>query len=396
MDTIEPFKLERYFARHEFSARRLLCSSDCETRSLGDILAFEPGSEKAFFDLRLGYTETRGAPSLREAITTLYASSGPGAAPGSAGGAAGPIGPGDVFVHAGAEEAILNLCLALVGPGDHVVVNSPAYQSLEAIPRWRGAAVSRWELREEGSRWRLDPDDLAALLAPKTKLVIMNAPHNPTGALPTREEFDRIVALCRRAGALLLVDEVYRGLERDPERALPPACLAYENGISLNVLSKTAGLAGLRIGWLATRRTDVLDAVALVKDYNTICSSGPSEFLAEIALRNFGRLAAENRELCAANLALFGAFMERHPDFVAMTRPEGSSIAFPRLAGRAAADFGGDAETLALALLADTGILILPGKLYGYDARYWRLGYGRADFAEGLSELESWLQSRAY
>ena len=395
MDTIEPFKLERYFAKHEFSARRLLCSSDCETRSLGGILALEPGSEKAFFDFRLGYTETRGAPALREAIASLYA---PSSKAGPAGGIEGhrPLAPEEVFVHAGAEEAIFNLCLALLGPGDHVVVNRPAYQSLEAIPRWRGAAVSHWDLREESSRWLLDPDDLEALLVPKTKLVILNAPHNPTGALPTREEFDRIVALCRRAGAILLVDEVYRGIERDPERTLPPACLAYENGISLNVLSKTTGLAGLRIGWLATPRSDILDAVATVKDYNSICSSGPSEFLAGIAARNFGRLAEENRRRCESNLRLFEAFASRHPDFVAMTPPEGSSIAFPRLSGRAATDFGMDAEPMALALLADTGVLLLPGTLYDYDPRYWRLGYGRADFAEGLAELEAWLQGRAY
>ncbi|MDA8409544.1 MAG: aminotransferase class I/II-fold pyridoxal phosphate-dependent enzyme [Treponema sp.] len=415
MDTIEPFKLERFFARHEFSARRLLCSSDCETRSLGEILALEPGSEKLFSDFRLGYTETRGAPALREAIASLYAAPpaeahgdpniaagsvvediGDGTRGGTGHGTEGGLSPECVFVHAGAEEAILNLCLALVMPGDHVIVNRPAYQSLEALPRWRGAAVSHWDLRDEGSRWRFDPDDLAALLSAKTRMVILNAPHNPTGAIPTREEFGRVIELCRKAGALLLVDEVYRGLEREKESILPPACLAYENGISLNVLSKTAGLAGLRIGWIATRRTDVLDAVAVVKDYNSICSSGPSEFLAGIAIRHFNRLAERNLALCAANLALFEAFAARHPDFVALTPPQGSSIAFPRLAGRAMANFGGDAEVMALALLADSGVLLLPGSLYSHERRYWRLGYGRADFAQGLRELEAWVEKRGY
>jgi len=385
MNAIEPFKLERYFAKHEFSARRLLCSSDCETTSIRDLLAMESGAAEAFLDFRLGYTETRGAPALREAIAAGYAPAAEG----------GP-GPEGIFVHAGAEEAILNLCLALVGPGDHVVVNHPAYQSLEALPRWRGAAVSAWDFRDDGSRWYLDPDDLSTLLVPKTKLVVVNAPHNPTGALPTRDEFEAIVEHCRRAGALLLVDEVYRGLERDPRRALPPACEIYENGVSLNVLSKTAGLAGLRIGWLATRRTDVLDAVAVVKDYNSLCSSGPSEFLAGIAVRHFAALAARNRGLCASNLALFESFVAGHPGFAALTPPEGSSICFPRLAGKAERDFGGDAEAMALALLADEGILLLPGKLYGHDAKHWRLGFGRADFPEGLRELELWTMRRGY
>ncbi|HUX39425.1 MAG TPA: pyridoxal phosphate-dependent aminotransferase [Rectinemataceae bacterium] len=385
MDRIEPFLLERFFARHEFSARRLMSSSDCETTTVRALLGMEPGAEEAFLDGRLGYTETRGAPSLREDIAALYS-------PADAGGP----GAEGIFVHAGAEEAILNLCLAILGPGDHVVVNRPAYQSLEALPRWRGAAVSHWDLRDDGRRWRLDPDDLAALLGASTKLVIVNAPHNPTGALPTKAEFEAIVRLCREAGAILLVDEVYRGLERDPGRALAPACEAYENGVSLNVLSKTAGLAGLRIGWLATRRKDLLDAVAVVKDYNTICSSAPSEFLAGIAARNFATIAARNHALCAANIALFEDFVRRHPDFVALTPPEGSSICFPRLAGRAEGLFGGDSEAMALELLAETGILLIPGKLYGFEPRHWRLGFGRADFAAGLRELESWVLARGY
>ena len=386
MAELEAFRLERFFAKHEFTARRLLCSSDCETTTVAELLAMEEGAAEGLMDFRLGYTETRGAPALREAIAALYA-------PRESG------GPGreGIFVHAGAEEAILNLCLALVEEGDHVVVNTPAYQSLEELPRWRGAAVSRWELRDEGSRWLLDPDELGRLLGPKTKLVIMNAPHNPTGALPAREEFDAIVERCRRAGAFLLVDEVYRGLEREPDRALPPACEAYEKGISLNVLSKTAGLAGLRIGWVATRRDDVLEALARVKDYNSICASGPSEFLAGIAIRNFQQLAERNRARCDANLTRFDSFVRRHPEFISYTPPEGSSICFPRLSGRAESDFGRDAEAMALSLLADTGILLLPGSLYAEKyARNWRLGFGREDFAEGLAEWETWVTGKGY
>lgn len=385
MPAPEPFRLERFFAQHEFSARRLLCSSDCETRTVGELLELEPGFEERLLGLRLGYTETRGAPELREAIAARYA------AP-----TAGGPGPGGVIVHAGAEEAILNLAVALIGPGDHVVANRPAYQSLAELPRWRGAAVSPWELREEGGRWSLEPEELGRLLGPKTRLVVLNAPHNPTGALPTLEEYEAVVELCRRAGAFLLVDEVYRGLERDPARRLPAACEIYEKGISLNVLSKVPGLAGLRIGWLATREAEVLEAVAAFKDYNTICSSGPSEILALLALRHFEELAGRNARLCAANLALFEAFVARHPDFVALTPPEGGSICFPRLAGRAERDFEGDAEAMALALLAEKGVLLAPGRLFGHDGRYWRLGFGRADFPQGLAELEAWLVSRGY
>lgn len=395
MAFFRPFRLERFFAAHEFSARLLLCTSDCESMSARELLALEPGAEEAYLGLRLGYTETRGDPRLREDIAAAYGPAGPGAA--------------GVFVHAGAEEAILNLCLAALSPGDHVVVNFPCYQSLAEIPRALGCAVSPWRLRESGGRWALDPEELARLLEPRTRLVVLNMPHNPTGAVMLPGEFARVVELCRRAGALLLVDEVYQGLERPGVEPLPPACAAYENGVSLNVLSKSWGLAGLRIGWLASPRADLLDEVAVVKDYNSICASAPSEFLAGLAVRHRERIAARNRALCAANLALLEAFFARNPGLAAWTPPAGGSIAFPRLGPAAARAFpaaapagegdggartGGDAEALALSLLADTGILLLPGAYYGCDPAHFRLGYGRASMPEALAAFEDWAKAR--
>jgi len=387
MPFFEPFRLERYFAAHEFSAKHLLCTSDCETIAVRELLALESDARERLLDLKLGYTETRGDPELRKDISRLYA-------PDSG------IGPDQIFVHAGAEEAILNFCLATLSPGDHVVVNFPCYQSLAEIPRALGCAVTPWPFDEGANRWRLDPDRLASLLRPKTRLVILNMPHNPTGALMSGQEFAQVVALCGKAGALLLVDEVYRGLERDPAKRLPAACEAYENGISLNVLSKTWGLAGLRIGWLASRRKDVLDAVALVKDFNSICASGPSEVLAGIAVRNVEKLASRNRALCAANLKLLEGFFSRMPGLATWIPPEGGSIAFPKLGKAAAAAYpaavgeGGDAETLALALLADTGVLLLPGAYYEYGSPHFRLGFGRASMPQALEIFEKWAVSK--
>lgn len=380
MNFFKPFALERFFAEHEFSARYLLCSSDCESFPVRELLAMEPESIDGLLDLRLGYTETRGAPELRMAIAAQY----------------GGLGISEVFVHAGAEEAILNLFLAELSPGDTVIVNFPCYQSLAEIPRALGCRVVPWELRRvtEGgrARWALDPDELPRLAgepslagAAAPKMIVLNAPHNPTGALPTREEFEAVVAYARRSGAVLLVDEVYRRLERDPARRLPAACEAYENGVSLDVLSKHAGLAGLRIGWLASRRRDVLDRVAQVKDYNSICSSAPSEHLAGIAVRNLERIAARNRGIAAKNLALLDAFFKERPGFASWTPPEGSSIGFPRL------DCGADAEALAVKLVRDTGVLLLPGAYYAYDPAFFRVGYGRANMPEALARLGRWL-----
>lgn len=374
MPYFRPFRLERFFAQWEFSAKWLLCSSDCESVSVSDLQAMDPGLGERMAHLRLGYTETRGAPSLREAIAALY----PGAS------------PDEILVHAGAEEGILNLCLAVLSPGDRVVVNVPCYQSLAEIPRALGCEVLPWEWRVEGGRWRLNPADLdrAIRSGKEPRLIVLNAPHNPTGGLLTRDEFDAVVTSARRCGALLLIDEVYRRLENDRGRRLPSVRDAYENGIALDVLSKHAGLAGLRIGWLTSRRRDILDAVAQVKDYNSICSSGPSEVLAETAVRNLESLTERNRGIVASNLAVLDRFFAERTDFASWTRPEGSSVAFPRMTGAE------DAEEVALRLVREAGVLLLPGKYYDYDPRYFRIGYGRANMPEALRRLENWLDGK--
>jgi aspartate/methionine/tyrosine aminotransferase len=394
MAFFKPFALERFFARHEFSARYLLCSSDCESLPVRDLLAMDEKATGRLLDLRLGYTETRGAPSLREAIAGLYPgldAGKPGTGRPAAGGAVG-AGPGaeGIFVQAGAEEGILNLCLAMLQPGDRVVVNWPCYQSLAEIPSALGCEVVPWHLHEVpapsgGLRWTLDPDELPGLSGGKAKLIILNMPHNPTGALLTRQEFDAVVAYARSTGAVLLVDEVYRRLERDPARLLPSVCEAYENGVALDVLSKHSGLAGLRIGWLASSRADLLDAVAQVKDYNSICSSGPSEVLAEIALRNLDRIVARNRDIVEHNLLLLDRFFAERGDFATWTPPEGSSVAFPRLTD------GSDSELLAERLVAEAGVLLLPGKYYQADPARFRIGFGRANMPEALGKLAAWL-----
>jgi len=201
----------------------------------------------------------------------------------------------------------------------------------------------------------------------------------------TREEFDAVVNAARSVGAVVLVDEVYRRLEHDRGRRLPSIRDVYENGVALDVLSKHAGLAGLRIGWLASRRADILDAVAQVKDYNSICSSGPSEVLAETAVRNLEALTERNRGIVALNLELLKDFFSKRTDFACWTEPEGSSVAFPRM------NSVDDSEKTALRLVREAGVLLLPGKYYDYDPCYFRIGYGRASMPETLRRLEEWL-----
>jgi len=365
---LAPFKLERYFARYEFSAKYLLCSSDCESLPVADLLALEPGAEDGLKRLWLGYTESPGAPSLRAEITRIYTS----------------VRPDEVLVHAGAEEAIFLFMHAALEPGDHVLVHWPCYQSLFEVARSIGCQVEPWEARRENG-WALDLDELRRLLRPNTKAVIVNTPHNPTGYLMSRPDFEALHRLAQARGFVVFSDEVYRELEHDPADRLPAACDADPAAVSLGVMSKTYGLAGLRIGWVATHNAALLARMAALKDYTTICSSAPSEYLAELALRHRGQLAARNLGIVLENLALLDAFFAAHADRFEWVRPRAGPIAFPRLLGE-------DVEAFCERLVQATGVLLLPGTNYDHPGNHFRVGFARRNLPQALEALEDFLR----
>lgn len=365
---LSPFKLERFFARYEFNVRYVLCASDCETFTVREILALEPEAEARCLDLRLGYTESAGAPSLRQAIAGLYTT----------------ISPEEILVHSGAEEAIFAFMLATLKAGDHIIVHAPCYQSLAEVARGLGCQVSFWQA-DEKQGWALDPRDLQRLIRPYTRAVVINVPHNPTGYLMPREVFEEVHRITQKHGLILFSDEVYRELEYDPTRRLPAACDVNPNAVSLGVMSKAYGLPGLRIGWIATHRQDVLQAMAVVKDYLTICNSAPAEVLAEVALRHREVLLERNRDILRQNLRHWTEFFERHSEQFAWVAPQAGSVAFPRL-------LEGDAEEFCDALVMKTGVLLAPGTLFEDRSNHFRIGLGRRYVPEALELLESFLR----
>lgn len=371
---IPDFKLERYFARWEFSAPYLLCSSDIEGWRMQDLLALaDPDARARWEALTLGYTESTGLPALREAIAALY----PG------------LSAGDVLTFAGAEEAVFVLMNVLLGPGDHAAVTWPGYQSLHEVARAAGAEVTLLRLREEDG-WQLDLDAVRRAIRPETRLVVVNFPHNPTGALPDREAFEALVALCDERGIHLLSDEVYRLLEHDGRAPLPTAAELAARGVSLGVMSKAFGLAGLRVGWLATRDAELLRRCAAFKDYTTICNSAPAEVLSLIALRAQEQVLARSRDLLARNLARLDDFFARHAGLFRWVRPRAGSVAFPRLlADVPVADF-------TRALVEREGVLLLPGDVYDFPGNHFRLGLGRKNLPEALARLERFCERRLW
>lgn len=367
---IKPFLLERYFAKHEFSAPHLLSSSDCDGWAQSEILGLADAEARGLWDgLRLGYTESRGAPILRREIASLYSG----------------VSPEQVLV-AAPQELIALAMNALLKPGDHVICTFPGYQSLYEIARDIGCEVERWEPSEEEG-WRFDPSRLERMIRPDTKLVVVNFPHNPTGALPSREDFRRIVEIVRGRGAQLFSDEMYRLLELDEAERLPSACESYDKAIALSGMSKAFGMPGIRIGWLVVKDAALYERLAELKDYTTICSAAPSEVLALIGLRAKEPILARHRERIARNLDLLDAFVERRREDFAWVRPRAGTVGFLAYRGADGVD------ELCARAVREAGVMVLPSSVYEYDRPHVRVGFGREGMGEALKRFDDFLSS---
>jgi len=360
---IAAFQLERYFAKWEFAVRHVLCASDCEPWAMHELLSLADDDALARWNsLRLGYTESLGLPALRDEVAALY----PG------------LSADDVMTFSGAEEAVFLTMHALLSAGDHAVVVWPAYQSLHEVARSIGASVTLVPL--DPSDWTLDVDAVAAAMRPTTRVIVINFPHNPTGAHLGQADFARLIAIAELHGAHLFSDEVYRFLEHSSER-LPTAAESSTSAISLGVMSKPFALPGIRIGWIATRDRAVRDRVASLKDYTTICSAAPSEILALIALRARAKVLERTTAIVRSNLAVLDEFFARNTDTFKWIRPRAGSTSFPLLVR-------GDIDRFAAALAEEEGVLLLPASQFGYPGNHFRLGYGRCDMPTALNRLE--------
>jgi len=362
---VREFALERFFAKHEFAVRHVLGASDVEGMHMSDVLALADDDARRLWDeLKLNYTESTGHPLLRAEIAVMYDG----------------LGPEDVLTFAGAEEAIFILMNAALGAGDHVVAVWPAYQSLHEVARSVGAEVTPIPLAPHD--WSLDVDQLVGALRPNTRMVIINFPHNPTGAHIPRQALERIVNACRDRGILLFSDEVYRLLEHTNTELLPTAASRYERAVSLGVMSKTFALPGVRIGWLATRDHALLRRAMALKDYTTICSSAPSEILSLIALRAKTRVVARSRAIVDRNLPILREFMARHAEHLSWGPPRAGSICFPRFRRDI------DAERAAELFIERAGVAVVPGAHFQFDRAHFRVGYGRDDTPEALAAID--------
>lgn len=368
---IKPFRIEQYFGKYEFTAKYLLSSSDAESRTIQELLDLEPGAHEGFLKHRCGYTESPGAPALREVISGMYRG----------------FEPQDVLVLAATEEGIFVLYHALLSPGDHVIVETPCYESALEVARSTGARVSEWRRHSENG-WAHDLAALEKLIQPSTKIIYINTPHNPTGLLMPASVFQQVTKLAARGGIILFCDEVYRELEHDPVNRLPAACEVYERAVSLGSMSKTYGLPGLRLGWLVSKDAEIVRRCLEFKYYTTICCSAPSEFLSALALRHREVLVERNREIVLRNLPLLDSFFRQRPNLFAWVKPNASPIGFVRYKPRR------DVLSFCEEVVNNAGVLLLPGSVYD-QPQHIRFGYGRKNMPEALAEFTAYLAAHS-
>jgi len=384
---LPPFILERYFAKYEFTVKYQLSTSDGEALSMSEVLAMADEECKALWEkLLLSYTETAGHPLLLKEITQLYTS----------------VKPENIMVIAPQEGIYLAMkAIAMHLQKDlnienpHVVTTFPAYQSLYEDINSFGCEVSHWTATLGQNGWKFDLDDLRTQLKPNTKALIVNFPHNPTGYCPDREGFDQIVALCKERDLFLFSDEMYWLVRMDGKESNPAAVDVYDKAVSLYGMSKTLGMPGIRLGWVATKYQRIMELIAQYKDYMTICPPAPSEILAIIGLRNKERIVQRLKDICTTNVAACEKFFQEYPDLFDWYPPCGGTIGFFRVKGKLLKLGKGGALGFADDVREKVQIALLPGKMYDFTDEYCRLGFGRANVPEILQLLRSYLKSIA-
>ena len=366
---IAPFATEQFFARYEFETPHQLCNSDCESLAIADLLSLAGRSLEELGSERLGYSESRGRPVLREAIAARYDA----------------VTPDDVIVLGSPVEGIYLAARTLLEPGDEVIVLSPAYDALiNLFEHVAGpGCVHRWAFHPEPGDWALRLADLEALLSPRTRLLVVNFPHNPTGFLPDPQLQAALMELAGASGLRLFCDEMYYGLVHSGTTPVASAADGSARAVVLSGLSKTHGLPGLRCGWLVVRDAALRERFMNWKYYTSICPAVPSEALALAALQVADTLTQRNIARIEDNLALAERFFGRWPRRFEWRRPRAGSTAL----------VGFDVpsvDALSHRLAREEGLLIQSAAMLGGSDRQMRVGLGRDAFPVALERFESW------
>lgn len=372
---IATFKVEEWMNLNETKAKYNIAETCVDSVSLDELFSLAGRGRREFFDTlsrrRMTYGAIFGAEELKAAICGLYRSA----------------GADDVVTTHGAAGANHLALYSLVEPGDAVVSVMPTYQQLYSIPESYGAKVRILKLKRE-ENFLPDLDRLRTLVNEKTKVICINNPNNPTGALMPEETLRGIVGIARRVGAYVICDEVYRFLTQ--EEGYPESIAdLYEKGIAVGSMSKVFSLAGLRLGWIATRSREAMREILLHRDYDTISCGMIDEALATVALEAKEAIIARNRAIVRENLAILDEWIAKEPRF-SYVKPQCGTTALLYC------DVDMPSEEFCARLLAETGTFLTPGSCFD-EEHCFRIGYacGKEELKEGLAKLSEFVKGLA-
>ena len=367
---IARFETEHFFAKYEFNTPYQLCNSDCETMSIEALLELADVSLTAFTQQTLGYTESQGNPELRQSIANTYQY----------------CSPENIIVLATPVEGIYLTARALLNPGDEVIVLSPAYDAL--INMFEHVVgnqnVKKWNFHPSDNGWELRIEELSQLLSSKTKMIVVNFPHNPTGYIPSPQMQQNIITIAEQNDVWLFSDEMYFGLVHEGTEKIPSMADLSPKAIVLSGLSKTYGLPGLRTGWLVVPNEQLKEEYVNWKFYTSICSPGPSEFLATAALKVWNELRQRSLTQINSNLKIADEFFHRWPSHFTWHRPLAGSTALVRC-------HVNSVNQITERLATEAGVLIQSGQTLGSDDQHMRVGFGRSAFATAIGKFDNWL-----
>lgn len=352
MVRIREFAVEQWMNEYEETCRYNLAETCVRSLTAGELLELSGRRDDVIAELEataLTYGPIPGSPRLRALVAGLYERQ----------------GADNVLVTHGAIGANALVHATLVGPGDHVVSIVPTYQQHASIPESYGARVDLLTLREEDG-WLPDLDELDRLVTVDTRLIALANPNNPTGALVDEADLRRIVEIAERAGAWVLCDEVYRGVDQEGDGFTASIADLYERGVSTGSMSKPFSLAGLRLGWIVAP-ADLLAAVAIHRDYTTISVGRVDDLLASVALESRDAILGRAKRITRTNLAILDEWVASRSD-VHYVRPRSGTTALLRY------DAPLGSYELCRRLLAETGVMFTPGDAFEVPSTV-RIGY---------------------
>lgn len=367
---IKPFGVEIWMNEFENHCAFNLAETCVASLTIEQLLEMSGKNDSVMSDLlpmKMTYGAIQGSDRLRDAICTMYTKQ----------------TRDNVVVTHGAIGANALVHETLVEPGDHVISVRPTYQQHYSIPESYGAEVDILHLRPENG-FLPDLEELSAMVRPETKLIVLNNPNNPTGALMEANALDAFVAIARNVGAYVLCDEVYRGTNQTGDGFAPAMADVYEKGISVAGMSKTFSLAGLRLGWIAGP-AEVLEAVSIHRDYNTISVGMLDDYFAAMALESKDKILARSQKITRGNLAILDDWIKGEPS-MSYIKPKAGTTALLKYG------FDMPSRDFCIQLLEQTGVMLTPGSVMHMEG-WLRVGYANDPeiLRAGLAKVSDFL-----